>query len=357
MTGIRKKEHLSQLSCGRIWLLNKSLHEKGKGMDVPLLKTIVDNYEKIKPFIEITPVLPWKNSIKSKLLNDKTEVVFKCELFQKTGTFKLRGALTRFSALNEDEKTRGIVAGTAGNHGIAVAYVAKLKNIHAKIVVPKIINTFRLNKIKSLGAEVIQVDTMSEVLDVMNDIAEKENRTIIHAYDHPLITLGTATLGYEFLQQVPNLDVIIVPIGGGGLASGVSAAAKKINPHIKVYGVEPEGANALYLSFQKNEPIALSSVKSIADSLCAPRAMPYSFSICKQYLDDIVLVTEQELSLAMKLLFEEVKMACEAACAAATAGLLGPLKDSILGKKVGVLLCGSNIDVETFSKHVKTSQS
>jgi threonine dehydratase len=327
------------------------MEAKGVVMNIPILSDIKAQYEKLTPVVNKTPVITWDNQTKNEYLSKDTSVFFKCELFQKTGTFKFRGAYTRFSALSSAEKARGIVAGTAGNHGIAAAYVAKLHGVPAKIVVPATMNPFRLEKIESLGAEIVKTESMSQVLEVMNTLVEQEGRTLIHPFDHPLITLGTATLGYEFLQQVPDLDVIILPVGGGGLASGVACAAKLINPNIKVYGVEPLGANTMYLSFQQNKPVQLSTKPdSIADSLCAPCAMPYSFSVCRQFVDDIILVSDEEIRVAMKRLFEEIKVACEPACAVATAALLGKLKTHCLDRKVGLLLCGSNIDINTFFK-------
>lgn len=312
-----------------------------KTMQIPTLEQIKSNYAKLQRYIYQTPILSWPNTNNS--------LICKCELFQKTGTFKIRGAITRVNGLTVEERKHGIVAGTGGNHGIAAALAAKMIGVHAKIIVPKTMNPFRFEKIRALGAEIILVDHIDQILDVMNEIAEKEKRIPIHPFDHPLTTLGTSSLGYEFLQQVPDLEVIIIPIGGGGLASGVSCAAKLINPKIKIYGVEPENANSMYLSFQQNHAVALTHhPESIADSLCSPRSMPYSYSVCKKFIDEIVLVSDDELRQSMKLLFEECKLACEAACAASTAAYFGPLKEKCAGKKTGLILCGSNIDVKTF---------
>ena len=316
---------------------------------MPTLEQIKENALKIAPYIRTTPVLPWDSITKDKLIGANTEVIFKCELFQKTGTFKLRGALTRVLNLTDEEKKKGIVAGTGGNHGISLAYAAQLAGVHAKIVIPKTINPLRRKAIESFDVEIIETEHIGQVMAKMDEIVQKEEMKEVNGFDHPLITLGQASLGLEFMEQVTDLDVIIVAIGGGGLASGVACAAKKINPNIKIYGVEPEGADSMYQSFKINEPYTLpNGAHSIADSLSAPYAGSYSYQVCAEYVDEIVLVSDDNIRDAMKILFEDVKMVCEPACAASTAALIGPLKDKCSGKKVGVLLCGSNIDYETF---------
>lgn len=316
-----------------------------------LLTEIKNKHYQLEKLIKKTPILSWDLETKNNYLSNKTEVFLKAELFQKTGTFKIRGVLSRLLSLSEDEKQKGVVAGTGGNHGIALAYGAKLMNIKATIVIPKTINPFRLNQIKAYDAEIIEVDNINLVLDQMNEIAKNQNKTVIHPYDHPLTSLGTATLGYEFLNEAKNLEAIIVSVGGGGLISGVAMAAKEMNPDIKIYGVEPQKADVLNQSLKANKAIKLKhGASSIADSLNAPEALAYSFSLCQKYVDEMVLVSDDEIKKSMTLAFEELKLAIEPACAASIAALVGPLKTKIIDKKVGVILCGSNIDFETFSK-------
>jgi threonine dehydratase len=325
------------------------MESAGVKMEVPSLSEIEEQERRLASRLYVTPVREWDTPLKRRLLGEDAQAVFKLELFQKTGSFKARGALTVMDRLSPRQKENGVVAGTGGNHGIAVAFAAQNAQVGAKIVVPRTINPFRLKAIEAYGACVIQVDDISLVLAEMRRIAEAENRAIMHPFENPLVTLGTATLGFEFLRQEPGIDVVIVPIGGGGLASGVSCAAKQINPRCKVYGVEPSGANAMTLSLREGHPVALpGGPKSIADSLSAPCTEPYSFSVCQKYLDDVVLIEEDEMRAAMRILFEDLKLAVEPAGAAATAALLGPLKDRCKGLKVGLIVCGSNIDTETF---------
>jgi threonine dehydratase len=305
--------------------------------------------------IHHTPIYLWDTPIKNSLFGSDTSISFKLELLQKTGSFKFRGALTVIDHLSEQEKKNGVVAGTGGNHGIAVAQAAKDAKVNAKIIVPKTINQYRLKAIEELNAEIVQVESIADVLDTMATIAHDENRTVIHPFENSYITLGTGTLGCELIADKPDLDIVIIPIGGGGLASGVSAAIKQISPRCKVFGVEPIGADSMSQSLKSGEPMKLKNgPKSIADSLCAPRAEPYSFSVCQKFLDDVVLIRDHEMQIAMDLLFHDLKLAVEPAGAAATAALIGPLREKCRGQKVGVIICGSNIDLETFYRLVGT---
>ncbi len=306
-------------------------------------------HQKLEGRIIRTPIQQWRTPLKNRLLSKDTEVFWKLELFQKSGSFKYRGALSVIDQMSTKEKQAGVVAGTGGNHGIAVALAAKNAGVDAKIIVPQAMNLFRRKAIDRIGAEMVVVDCISQILDEMHRVAEQEGRTVMHPFESPAITLGAGTLGLEFLDQVPSLDVVIVPIGGGGLASGVACAIKEANSNCEVYGVEPVGANSMQLSIEQGRAIVLHPPpKSIADSLCSPKAESYSFAVCQKYLDGVVLVEEQEIVQAMRILFEEGKLAVEPAGAAATAALLGPLRERCIGRRVGVVVCGSNIDVETF---------
>ncbi len=252
-------------------------------LNMPTLEQIKDNASKLVPYIRKTPVLPWEGALKDKLVGSETDIIFKCEIFQKTGTFKLRGALTRVLSLTDEEKKKGIVAGTGGNHGIALAYAAQLGGVHAKIVVPKTMNPLRRKAIESYDVDIVETDHIGQVMARMDEIVKEEGRKEVNGFDHPLITLGQASLGLEFIEQIPDLDAIIVAIGGGGLASGVACAAKQINPDIKIYGVEPKGADSMYQSFKIGESYTLpNGPNSIADSLSAPYAGRYSYHVCAE---------------------------------------------------------------------------
>ncbi|MCF6765309.1 threonine/serine dehydratase [Thiotrichales bacterium 19S3-7] len=309
---------------------------------------VKSQYQKLKPYIRKTPILPWE----SDLFDKRSAVYLKCELFQKTATFKLRGVLSRLLNLTDKEKAQGVIAGTGGNHGIALAYGASILNIHSTIIIPKSINPLRLKRIQAYAQKVIEVESINDVLETMHHLAAKENKTMIHPFDHPLTTLGSATLAYEWLNELPNLDVLLIATGGGGLLSGVAKYAKLFNPKIQVYGVEPELAPTMSLSFKENKPMKLKAgALSIADSLNAPNTLEYSFSIAKTYVDDMILVSDSEIKKAMSLLAQEKNLICEPASATTTAALIGPLKDRLSNVRVGNLLCGSNIDLQTFYQY------
>ncbi|HEY7508723.1 MAG TPA: pyridoxal-phosphate dependent enzyme, partial [Vicinamibacteria bacterium] len=168
----------------------------------------------------------------------------------------------------------------------------------------------------------------------------------------PRTALGTATLGLELVEQVPDLEAVVVPIGGGGLCAGVAAAVKLLRPGCRVFGVEPEGADTMRRSFDAGSPQKIDAVRTIADSLGAPHAAPYSFGLCREYVDEVVLVDDDALRRAMLLLFWSAKLAVEPAGAAATAALAGPLRDRLAGRRVALIVCGANIDAPTFTRHL-----
>ena len=297
-----------------------------------------------------TPVWRWRARDLAALVGADTEVLLKLELFQYTGSFKPRGALTVMLDLDADALALGVTAVSAGNHAIAVAFAAKLLGTTAKVVMPRTASPFRVTRCRSYGAEVVLVDDVQQAFARVQQIHQEEGRAFVHPFEGPLTALGTATVGLEFCQQAPDLDALIAPIGGGGLCAGIAAAVKQLQPRCQVYGVEPMGANSMYLSFQAGSPQPVDQVRTIADSLGAPYALPYSFELCQRYLDDLVLIDDDAMRRAMGLLYGSMKLAVEPAGAAATAALCGPLLDRVRGKRVGVLVCGSNIDLESFAR-------
>jgi threonine dehydratase len=303
-----------------------------------------------------TPVRLWEDRGIDAEVGRDTRVFLKEELFQRTGSFKPRGALTVMLDLDPAALTRGVTAVSAGNHALAVAYAARALSTTAKVVMPRNANPFRVQGCKDLGAEVELVDDVHRAFERVREIEESEGRTFVHPFEGPKTALGTATLGLELCDQVRELDAVIVPIGGGGLCAGVASAVKQAQPRAQVFGVEPEGADSMHRSFAAGSPQAIEAVKTIADSLGAPHAAPYSFALCRRYVDGLVLVDDDALRRAMRLLFLSAKLAVEPAGAAATAALCGPLRERLLGKRVGVIVCGANVDPETFSKAVLSAR-
>jgi len=309
--------------------------------------------ERLKPWIIQTPIYRWRSLEMMNLLGAHTKVIIKLELFQNTNTFKPRGALNVMLNAEADKLKNGIVAGTGGNHGIAVAYAAKMLGHQAKIVMPKTASPLRRQRIEYYGAEVLPADDLGQALEIAAEIEQKENRLFVHPYEGPYTAQGTATIADEWKHQATSpLDAVIIPIGGGGLIAGMASYFKQVWPKIKIYGVEPEGVPTIYQSLQAGKPLRLSDVHTIADSLAVPVARPYSFTLIQQYVDDVILISDDCMRHAMHFLFNEMKLVTEPASAAGLGALMGPLRETLAGKRVGLIACGSNVDIASFAKEI-----
>jgi len=310
----------------------------------PTLEQIREAARRLSGSVQKTPVWRWRTGIIDACFGGGTEVWLKLELFQTTGTFKLRGALNCMTALDSQARRCGVVAVSAGNHAIAVAYTARLAGTSATVVMPQSASPARIASCRDLGAIVILVPDVHAAFDRCRQIEREESRTLIHPFESPLTVEGTATVGLEFMEQVPRLEAVVVPVGGGGLCAGIAAAVKQIDPSCAVYGVEPFGADAMYRSFQSGKPEKLDRVDTVADSLGAPYALPYTFGVCRRFVDEMVRVSDDDLCRSTYHLFRDAKLVAEPAAAAATAALLGPLRQRLAGKRAGLIVCGSNID-------------
>jgi threonine dehydratase len=324
----------------------------------PTVDEIRANRARLGDLIVTTPIRRVVDDAFSKSVGESTTVWLKEELFQRTGSFKPRGALSVMLDLDKQALTRGVTGVSAGNHAISLGYAARILGTTAKVVMPKTANAFRVQMCRDLGATVELVDNVAQAFDRVHEIEATEGRTFVHPYEGPKTALGTATLGMEFIDQVraegDELDAVIVAAGGGGLTGGVACAVKQFSPDTKVFVVEPEGADTLYRSFETGSPQSIDAVRTIADSLGAPRCEPYSFALNRQFVDEVVLVNDDQIRDGMRLLFRSAKLAVEPAGAAALAALMYPLRERLDGKTVGVVVCGANIDIETFSKHIST---
>jgi len=320
--------------------------------ETPSLEAIKACRNRIAPYLLETPVSEWPGAEAADIWGADTRVVAKLELLQRTGTFKPRGALHVMMNLSEEEKARGVTAVSAGNHAIAVAYAASRLGLSAKVVMHKAANPFRVAQCRRFGAEVVQAEDITKAFDEVNRIREEEGRVFVHPFDGPYTVEGTATVGLELARQAGEMDAVIVPIGGGGLISGVASAIKQAQPGCAVYGVEPEGAQGMTKSLAAGEPMPKVDVSTIADSLGAPLHMPYTFSLVQRHVDEVVRVEDQAFIDAMGLIFREMKLAVEPAGAAAVAALAGPLSERLTGKRVGLIVCGTNIDPASFCKLV-----
>lgn len=307
--------------------------------------------QNIDSWIVRTPVLR-AVALEDELGGD-SRVSAKLEFLQQTGTFKARGALANIARLSADERGAGVTAVSAGNHAIAVAYAAKVFGVDAKVVMLASASRLRVEKCRDYGAEVVLADDVHAAFRAAEQIRESEGRSFIHPFEGEGVTLGTATLGIEICEQLPGFDILLIPVGGGGLCSGIALAAKQLNPSATVIGVEPEGADTMYRSFVAGEPQSIDRVETIADSLGAPYAMPYSFAVCRENVDEIVRVSDDALRSAMRFLFRRQKIAVEPACAATTAALLGPVRSMAEGKHVALVMCGSNVDWSTYVRYAE----
>ena len=317
--------------------------------ETPLIEDVRLLHERLQKWLHRTPVMRCRSL--EEFLGATFELHAKLEFLQLTGTFKPRGALSVMLGLDERQKQAGVTAVSAGNHAIATAFAARAVGTSAKVVMIMNANPLRIERCRHFGAEVVLADDVHSAFDVAEEIQEREGRFFVHPYEGADVVLGTATVGLEICEQIPDLDAVIVPVGGGGLCAGISSAVKQMKPDCEVIGVEPVGADSMQRSFASGQPEAIEKVTTIADSLGAPFATPISYALCKENVDELVLVDDDQLKDAMGILFREMKIAVEPACAATTAALMGPLSGRFAGKKVVAVMCGSNIDWPTFAQH------
>lgn len=311
----------------------------------PTLQAITAAAARLAPFILQTPVWEWRDELVSATL--------KLELFQHSGTFKARGAINNILALTDPERRRGVTAVSAGNHAAAVAYAAHTLGTSAKVVMPKTASPARVAICRRFGTEVVLADDVHEAFALVKHIELSEGRTFVHPFEGPTTATGTATLGLEFLRQADDLEAVVIPIGGGGLIGGMAAAIKQMRPGCLVYGVEPIGNDVIKRSVASGIPETTPAPNTIADSLSPPFALPYSLSLVQRFVDDIVLVSDDDLTEALYLLFERAKLAVEPAGAATTAAAIGPLRERLQGKRAGLLICGANIDATRFAEYLQ----
>ena len=317
---------------------------------IPTLDAIASQHFALTPWVSRTPVFE-RHDFPSL---EGTSINFKFELLQASGTFKVRGAFTNLLALDATQRSVGVTCVSGGNHAAAVAYAAMRLGVGAKVVVPRTTSAARLALCRQYRAEVVLADTLAHAFELVRRIEAEEGRFFVHPFNGYRTVLGAATLGYEWATQTPDLDAVVVAIGGGGLAAGVSTALRLANSRVHVYGVEPEGADVMSKSFAANHTIKMGAMNTIADSLAAPHTEQYSYELCRRHIDRIVTVSDDALRRAMVELFTRLKIAVEPACAAPLAALVGPLRETLQGKRVGILLCGSNTDPVTFAAQVES---
>ncbi len=279
------------------------------------------------------------------------KVYFKPENMQFTGAYKVRGAYYKISTLSEEERSRGLITASAGNHAQGVAYAAQCMGCRAVIVMPTTTPLIKVNRTKGYGAEVVLFgDVYDEACQKAYELAEENGYTFIHPFDDPAVATGQGTIAMEIIKELPLVDYILVPIGGGGLAAGVSTLAKQLNPHIKVIGVEPEGAACMKASLEAGKVVELPTVTTIADGTAVKMPGEKIFPYIQQNIDDIITVSDEELIGAFLDLVENHKMVAE------NSGLLtvAALKHlDVKGKKIVSVISGGNMDMITMSSVVQ----
>jgi threonine dehydratase len=280
-------------------------------------------------------------------------IFLKLDNQQRTGAFKERGALNKLLTLQQDERSRGVIAASAGNHAQGVAYHAGRHKVRARIVMPLPTPLTKVSATRAYGAEVVLHGTnYDEAYDEAVEQSAQDQLTLIHAFDDDAVIAGQGTLGLEILQQHPGIEVIVAPIGGGGLIGGIACAVKETNSAVQVYGVQPSRIPSMKAAVAEGRPVTLKSAKTIADGIAVRRAGERTLPLVQKYVDDIVTVEEEEIANAILLLLEHEKTLAEGAGAAAIAAVLNrklPLK----GKQVAVLVCGGNIDVTLLARIIE----
>ena len=295
----------------------------------------------IEPFINKTPI------ITSNTFNNEfnLDIFFKLELFQKTGSFKVRGAVNKILSLTNNEKKRGVIAISAGNHAQATSWTCSKFGIKSTIVMPYGASLSKIEATKSYGGNVIL--TKDNMMDVCNEIRERKGLSFVHPFDDFKIINGQGTLSLEIIDKVKDVDYVFISIGGGGLISGMAEVLKLINPRIKVYGVEPLNSNVMTRSIESNRPELFDTKKNktIADTLSAPFAGKITFEYVKKYVDGIINVSEEEMKGALKLMIERLKVVPEPAAAACFVPIIYNKLNIRPKSKCLVVVCGGNIEL------------
>jgi threonine dehydratase len=272
---------------------------------------------------------------------------FKAELFQRTGSFKPRGVLNKLATLSEEEKRRGVISISAGNHAQALAYASGVEGIDALVVMWQTASPMKIAAARGYGATIdTEAPDIPAAFERLEQLIEETGRTLVHPYDDPLVMAGQGTVGLEILEDMPEADVVLVQVGGGGLVSGIATAVKGLRPDARVVAVEPERSPALHESLRAGEPVTVEA-KSIADGLNGPYAGANCVRVCTELGVESVLVTEQALEEAFRFMYGRMKLACEVAGAATAAALLSRAVEIEPGQTVAAVVSGGNVAPKT----------
>lgn len=302
--------------------------------------------ERIKPYVHRTPLL--SNGTLSRMTS--TLLALKAENLQKTGAFKARGAVNAILQLTPEQRTRGVITMSAGNHGQGLAYAAAIFGVRCVVFMPESAVPTKVEAIKAYGAEARFSTSMETVFPTMEAYRQQHGLHFVHPFGDPMIVAGQATVALEVLDDLPDLEAIVVPVGGGGLLAGVGLVMKERRPEVRVVGVEPEGAAAVSKSLAAGSPITLDRIETVADGLAAPFAAPITQDLIRATVDDMVILADDEIVQAMRLIMERTKLLVEPAGATAVAALLSGKAGVEHGAKTVAILSGGNVDRETLKR-------
>ena len=319
-------------------------------MSLDFSKSIAEAAERISPFIRKT-YFPY-SSVFSNLI--RADVRFKMENLQVTGSFKARGALNKLLSLTKEQRQKGVVSASTGNHGAAVAYAAQELNARCSIFVPKDASAAKLQNIKNYGAkiEVYGEDCVDSEMKA-REIANQNDQVYVSPYNDSFVVAGQGTIGYEIKDQCDGLDAIIVSVGGGGLIGGTASYLKSVWPSLQVIGCSPENSAVMIHSIKKEEILDLESKPTLSDGTAGGvEKESITFPICKDIINQTILVSETEIQNGMLKFLENERMLLEGAAGTAVAALI-KMKDELKGKKVGVVICGGNISLDVLKKVLK----
>jgi threonine dehydratase len=308
------------------------------------LQEIKKAQEEIRGVLHRTPIFT------SRYFSDQSggQIFLKAEMFQKTGSFKPRGVFHKLRILSAEEKSKGIVSVSAGNYAQAIAYATSIEKIPCTVVMPNTAPAAKLDATRGYGATVVLHDDRKTLFDRTEQVRREKNALFLHPFDDPDLIAGHGTIGLEIYEDIPDAEVVVVGIGGGGLAAGVMLALKNLNPKIRIIGVEPEGAPGMKRALEEGKPVPLEKIDTIADGLAAPYAGKLPLEIAQKYLDDLVIVNDNEIRSACKLVLERAKVLAEPAGASPVAALLSG-KIQAAGKKVVLILTGGNMDIKVLA--------
>lgn len=321
--------------------LDAGPHTPASWSDVSL-QDVFDARTRIMRHLQRTPMLA------SRTIGDLAGVSLglKAEVFQRTGSFKARGALNAALLLTPEQRARGMITISAGNHGQGLAFAGSMVGARTVVFMPKTAVPTKVEAIRGYGAETMFSDTMEGVFDVMETYRAAHDMTFVSPFSDPAIIAGQGVVGLEILEDMPDVETVIVPVGGGGLLSGIALAIKLQRPEVRIIGVEPVGANVVRRSLDSGKPESAVKIDTVADGLTAPFAGELSQAVIAKYVDDVILVSDEEIIAALRLILARTKVLVEPAGAASTAALLSGQTGARPGSRTVVILSGGNVDRE-----------